>query len=41
VRWYFDETPPLGARIASITGHADPCLGNAQSSATAAETAVP
>jgi Zn-dependent protease with chaperone function len=30
IRWYFDERPPLGARIAAITGRADPCPGGAR-----------
>lgn len=25
VRWYFDDAPPLGARIAAINGTTDPC----------------
>jgi Zn-dependent protease with chaperone function len=29
VRWYFDDRPPLGARIAEIAGTADPCPGGA------------
>jgi Zn-dependent protease with chaperone function len=24
-RWYFDSRPPLGVRIAAVTGRADPC----------------
>jgi Zn-dependent protease with chaperone function len=27
VRWYFDDTAPLGARIAQAAGTADPCPG--------------
>jgi Zn-dependent protease with chaperone function len=27
VRWYFDERPALGARIAALAGTADPCPG--------------
>jgi Zn-dependent protease with chaperone function len=30
VRWYFDEMPPLGARIAAVTGRGDPCPGGEQ-----------
>jgi STE24 endopeptidase len=27
IRWYFDDRPPLGGRIASAAGTADPCPG--------------
>ncbi|HZO93564.1 MAG TPA: M48 family metalloprotease [Candidatus Baltobacteraceae bacterium] len=27
LRWYFDDRPPLGARIAAIAGTPDPCPG--------------
>ncbi|MBV8750651.1 MAG: M48 family metalloprotease [Candidatus Eremiobacteraeota bacterium] len=27
VRWYFDDRPPLGGRIAEVAGTADPCPG--------------
>ena len=29
IRWYFDDTAPLGARIARAAGNADPCPGAA------------
>jgi Zn-dependent protease with chaperone function len=41
IRWYFDERPPLGARIAAITGHADPCPGGGGPKPTAAEVVRP
>jgi Zn-dependent protease with chaperone function len=27
IRWYFDDRPPLGGRIAATAGSADPCPG--------------
>ena len=27
IRWYFDDRPPLGGRIATVAGTADPCPG--------------
>jgi Zn-dependent protease with chaperone function len=27
IRWYFDDRPPLGGRIATTAGTADPCPG--------------
>jgi Zn-dependent protease with chaperone function len=34
VRWYFDDRPPLGGRIAGIAGTADPCPGGGPATAT-------
>jgi STE24 endopeptidase len=36
VRWYFNDRPPLGERIAAVAGTADPCPGG-----NAARTIVP
>jgi Zn-dependent protease with chaperone function len=34
VRWYFDDFPALGGRIAAISGTADPCPGGGPATAT-------
>jgi STE24 endopeptidase len=39
IRWYFDDRPPLGGRIAATAGTADPCPGGGP--ATAAQTPAP
>ncbi len=33
IRWYFDDRPPLGGRIAATTGTADPCPGGGPATA--------
>lgn len=33
IRWYFDDRPPLGGRIAETTGTADPCPGGGPATA--------
>jgi len=35
VRWYFDDRPPLGVRIAALAGTPDPCPGGESASAIA------
>ena len=35
IRWYFDDRPPLGGRIAATAGTADPCPGGGPATATA------
>jgi Zn-dependent protease with chaperone function len=35
IRWYFDDRPPLGARVAAVTGRADPCPGGGPASTPA------
>ena len=39
IRWYFDDRPALGGRIAATAGTADPCPGGGP--ATAGETTAP
>ena len=34
IRWYFDDRPPLGGRIAETAGTADPCPGGGPATAT-------
>jgi Zn-dependent protease with chaperone function len=34
IRWYFDDRPPLGGRIARTAGTADPCPGGGPATAT-------
>jgi Zn-dependent protease with chaperone function len=34
IRWYFDDRPPLGGRIAQTSGTADPCPGGGPATAT-------
>jgi Zn-dependent protease with chaperone function len=41
IRWYFDDRPPLGARVAAVTGRADPCPGGSGPAASAAEVVRP
>lgn len=36
IRWYFDDQPPLGGRIAAINGTADPCPRGVERPAVAA-----
>ena len=41
IRWYFDERPSLGARIAAITGRGDPCPGGSAPRPAASQSARP
>ena len=34
IRWYFDDRPALGGRIAATAGTADPCPGGGPATAT-------
>jgi Zn-dependent protease with chaperone function len=36
IRWYFDEQPALGGRIAAVAGTADPCPGGGPATAPSA-----
>ena len=41
IRWYFDDRPPLGARVAAVTGRADPCPGGSGPASSPAEVVRP